>query len=231
MADGAWRSGDVLPERSRGYVTSGGIEIDLDTDRPYERHDLRRLDLQESARPRPAGTVSERSVNRDGSVTTTTTTTSAPRHYLYYRDQNIYYARESNTYFWRRNGTWVSGPTLPDDSAVLVRNGGAIEVELDTDRPYEREAYVVEHYLNNQPGGVVTSTTVGRDGSTRTTTTERSYVYYGEHQIYFSPKTRTYYWQDNGKWRSGSRLPYKLACLRPQRRQHPARYGPPVRTP
>ena len=194
MADGTWRSGNVLPESSRGYVTSGGIEIDLDTDRPYERHDY----VVSTYKNRPAlpanGTVSERSVNRDGSVTTTTTTTSS-RRYLYYRDQNVYYARDSNTYWWRNNGHWESGPTLPPESQVLVRNGGAIEVDLDTDRPYEREQYVVEHYLNNQPVRIAD---------------QRSYVYYGEHQIYFSPKTRTYYWLDNGKWRSGSRLPYKL---------------------
>ena len=210
-ADGAWHWGDMLPERWRGDVGRGGVEITLDTDRPYERHDYVVSHYKNGRGPDDRST-SERSLNRDGSVTTTTTTTSVtPRRYLYYRDQNVYYARESNTYFWRRNGNWESGHTLPSD--WRLRDDHAIEVELDTDRPYEREAYVTEHYLNN-PGNTVTSTqhTVGRDGSTRTTTTttRRSYVYYGDHQIYFSPETRTYYWQDHGKWRSGSRLPYNL---------------------
>ena len=51
-----------------------------------------------------------------------------------------------------------------------------------------------------------TDTTV----TTVTKTSKHRYVYYGDHQIYFSPETRTYYWQDHGKWRSGSRLPYNL---------------------
>ena len=37
---GAWRSGEELPTASRGYVTSGGMKIDLDTERPYERSEL-----------------------------------------------------------------------------------------------------------------------------------------------------------------------------------------------
>jgi hypothetical protein len=208
--DGRWRSGDALPESSRRYVTSGGIEIELDTDRPYERHDYVVAQYGAGADP-AARTTRERSVNRDGSVTTTTTTVS-PRRYTYYRDQNIYYARDSNTYFWRRNGNWESGRTLPAEAQVLVRNGNGIEVELDTDRPYEREDYIAEHYLNNRPDRVVSSTSVGRDGSTRTTTTttKRSYVYYGDRQIYYSPETKTYYWMANGTWRSGARLPYSL---------------------
>jgi hypothetical protein len=40
QADGAWRSGEELPVASRGYVTSGGMKIDLDTERPYERSEL-----------------------------------------------------------------------------------------------------------------------------------------------------------------------------------------------
>jgi hypothetical protein len=41
----------------------------------------------------------------------------------------------------------------------------------------------------------------------KTTTTKHHYVYYGEHQIYFAPDTKTYYWQTNGKWTSGTALP------------------------
>lgn len=40
QADGAWTSGAELPTASRGYVTSGGMKIDLDTERPYERSDV-----------------------------------------------------------------------------------------------------------------------------------------------------------------------------------------------
>ncbi len=40
-----------------------------------------------------------------------------------------------------------------------------------------------------------------------TTTTKHHYVYYGDHQIYFAPDTKTYYWQSNGTWTSGTTLP------------------------
>jgi len=43
--------------------------------------------------------------------------------------------------------------------------------------------------------------------TTTTTTTKHHYVYYGDHQIYFAPDTKTYYWQSNGKWTSGTSLP------------------------
>jgi hypothetical protein len=210
MADGRWHSGEMLPESSRDYVRSGGIEIELDTDRPYERNDYVVSHYQNVSAPADK-VVQERSVKRDGTVTTTTTTTTTPRHYVYYREGNVYFAPESNTYYWRHNGKWESGPNLPAESQVYVRNGGGIEVVLDTDRPYEREAYVTEHYLNTGPGGVVTERTVNRDGSTRTTTSSRrAYVYYGDHQIYYSPETRTYFWLAGGTWHSGATLPYNL---------------------
>jgi hypothetical protein len=41
------------------------------------------------------------------------------------------------------------------------------------------------------------------------TTTKHHYVYYGDHQIYFAPETKTYYWQQQGDstWHSGTMLP------------------------
>jgi len=36
---GPWQSGAVLPVESQGYVKSGGVELDLDTVHPYERHE------------------------------------------------------------------------------------------------------------------------------------------------------------------------------------------------
>ena len=37
--------------------------------------------------------------------------------------------------------------------------------------------------------------------------TKHHYVYYGDHQIYFAPDTKTYYWQTDGRWQSGAMLP------------------------
>lgn len=41
----------------------------------------------------------------------------------------------------------------------------------------------------------------------KTTTTKHHYVYYGDHEIYFAPESKVYYWRENGTWRSGAELP------------------------
>ena len=43
--------------------------------------------------------------------------------------------------------------------------------------------------------------------TTTTTVTKRHYVYYPEHDIYFAPESKTYYWMSNGNWISGTTLP------------------------
>ena len=46
--------------------------------------------------------------------------------------------------------------------------------------------------------------------TTTTTTVEKGphkYIYYGDHDIYFAPENKTYYWQADGKWVSGAELP------------------------
>jgi len=43
--------------------------------------------------------------------------------------------------------------------------------------------------------------------TTVTTTTKHHYTYYPEHQIYFAPDTKTYYWREGEKWESGVTLP------------------------
>lgn len=52
--------------------------------------------------------------------------------------------------------------------------------------------------------------TMPRDQATTTTTTtvtKHHYVYYPEHDIYFAPDTKTYYYQVNGNWTAGTTLP------------------------
>lgn len=204
MDRGNWRQGERLPDDQRDYVRGGGTTIELDTDRPYERHDYVVSHYKNASDPRTETTVS-RTRGDNGAITTTTTTTS--RRYVYYRDHDIYFAPESRTYYWRTNGEWRSGAVLPHEAQGYVTSGG-IDIELDTDRPYDRDDYVREHYRNAAPT-VTTERSYGRDGSTRTTTTttQRTYVYYADRDIYFAPETRTYYWRDNGDWRSGSVLP------------------------
>jgi len=83
--------------------------------------------------------------NAETTVTTTTKTTN--HHYVYYGDHQIYFAPETKTYYWQTSSTspWQSGAALPVDSQVFVRSGG-VELDLDTERPYERHEWVVGHY-------------------------------------------------------------------------------------
>src|SRR3982751_4376188 len=52
---------------------------------------------------------------------------------------------------------------------------------------------------------------VAQDSTTETTTTttvkKHNYVYYGDHDIYLAPETKTYYWREGSDWRSGNELP------------------------
>jgi hypothetical protein len=81
-------------------------------------------------------------------VTTTTTVTKEPRQYVYYGDHDIYFAPATKTYYWQEDGTWRSGIELPPTSREYIRSGG-VKIELDTDKPYERNDWVVEHYRHH----------------------------------------------------------------------------------
>jgi hypothetical protein len=136
-------------------------------------------------------------------------------HYVYFGDHDIYYAPETKTYFWLENGRWQSGYSLPEDRQAFVKVKG-VDIDLDTDRPYERNDYVITHYRNpNAPMTSETTTTersMTPDGSTTTTTTttKHRYTYYADKDVYFAPDTRTYYWLDNGRWQSGTTVPPQI---------------------
>jgi hypothetical protein len=79
-------------------------------------------------------------------TTTTTTTVKKGHHqYIYYGDHDIYFAPETRTYYWLEDGSWRSGVELPLESRSYIRTGG-VRIELDTERPYERNEWVVRHY-------------------------------------------------------------------------------------
>jgi hypothetical protein len=80
--------------------------------------------------------------------TTTTTTTVKKHDYVYYGDHDIYFAPETRTYFWREGGDWRSGAELPAENRAYIRSGG-VKIQLDTDRPYERNDWVIEHYKHH----------------------------------------------------------------------------------
>jgi len=166
LEKGRWQSGYSVPDEYRTYVTTKGVDIDLDTERPYERNDYviahygpsapvadasqRYVGGRTLVNGRPADsstTTTERSTDENGTTTTTTTTTK--HRYVYYGDHDIYFAPDTRTYYWQDNGRWVSGATLPPASEAYVRSGG-VAIELDTDRPYERNAYVIAHYKHHR---------------------------------------------------------------------------------
>ena len=43
--------------------------------------------------------------------------------------------------------------------------------------------------------------------TTTTVKTRHNYVYYGDHDIYFAPERKTYYWREGDAWKSGTELP------------------------
>jgi len=144
MSDGKWQSGTILPAESQGYVRGNGIGVDLDTERPYERHEY----VVSHYKNDPAEhetTTTQRTTSDNGTVSTTTTTTKYK--YTYYGDHGIYFAPETKIYYWNADGKWLSGTELPAESRAYVRSGG-VTIELDTDHPYERNEYVIAHYRN-----------------------------------------------------------------------------------
>jgi len=137
-----WQSAAVLPSEQQRYVSSGGVDIALDTTRPYERNDYvmsRYKDVPTTTRETATR------MNSDGSTTTTTTTTTQ-HNYVYYGSHDIYFSPDTKVYYWKTaDGSWTSGTSLPPDRVAYVRDGG-VTIQLDTDRPYERNDYVIAHY-------------------------------------------------------------------------------------
>lgn len=143
----------------------------------------------------------------ESTVVASTTT----HEYVYYGDHEIYFRPETKTYYWRENDRWQSGAELPVASRSYITSGG-MTVELATEQPYEQHAAMVTRYKTEHPGNKTTTervVAIHPDGSstTTTTTTKQKYVYYGEHDIYFAPERKTYYWRNNGRWESGTTLP------------------------
>ena len=161
--DGTWRSGTALPPENEAFVRSGGVNIELDTLRPYERNDYvvskykttadgAQVTESRETKREADGSVTTRSevskVNPDASTERTVTTTNTKHKYVYYGARDIYFAPETRTWYWMADGTWRSGPELPPASRAYVTSGGT-EIYLDTERPYERHTYVVAHYKHH----------------------------------------------------------------------------------
>lgn len=79
---------------------------------------------------------------------TVTTTTVKKHNYVYYGDHDIYFAPETKTYYWREGDDWRSGMEVPPADRAYITRGG-VNIELDTERPYERNDWVIEHYKHH----------------------------------------------------------------------------------
>ena len=73
-------------------------------------------------------------------------------HFTFYANHEIYFAPETKTYYWRQDGRWISGTELPPEDRAYVRSGG-VEIDLDTDKPYERNDWVIAHYGHRHDHG------------------------------------------------------------------------------
>jgi hypothetical protein len=83
-------------------------------------------------------------------TTTTVTTVKKGHHnYVYYGDHDIYFAPETKTYYWQEGDAWRSGVELPPTFRGYITTGG-VTIDLDTEHPYERHAWVVEHYKHDR---------------------------------------------------------------------------------
>jgi len=84
--------------------------------------------------------------------TTVTTVKEGHHRYVYYGDHDVYFAPDRKTYYWRDGNEWRSGVELPPTYRTYVTSGG-VAIELDTERPYERNDYVVKHYKHGHHDG------------------------------------------------------------------------------
>lgn len=71
--------------------------------------------------------------------------------YVYYPRYEAYYAPETRVWFWLDDGRWRVGASLP--AGVTIGGAPGVSVTLDTERPYERHAYVVERYVRHHGRG------------------------------------------------------------------------------
>lgn len=65
--------------------------------------------------------------------------------YVYYPEQQVYYAPESSQWFWLSGGSWQFGVSLPSQFGGFSVSGG-VPVVLNSSRPYVEHVYVEQHY-------------------------------------------------------------------------------------
>lgn len=69
----------------------------------------------------------------------------AHHQYVYYPSAEVYYAPATRMWFWLGGNGWQAGISLPAALQGYVQIGG-VNISLDVDRPYLRNAEVVRRY-------------------------------------------------------------------------------------
>ena len=85
--------------------------------------------------------------------------------------------------------------------------GAALALSLAVTLPALADSYKDPVSTSTRSTTTTSEDANGVTSSTTTTTEKHKYVYYADHDIYFAPDTKTYYWQSNGNWTSGTTLP------------------------
>ncbi len=68
----------------------------------------------------------------------------AKHNYRYYPSSEIYFDTGRGLYFYMKNGSWTVSASLPGGVRITVRD--FVNLEMDTDRPYDYHGDVVKKY-------------------------------------------------------------------------------------
>jgi len=85
--------------------------------------------------------------------------------------------------------------------------GAALALSLAVTLPALADSYKDPVSTSTRETTTTSQDANGMTSSSTTTTEKHKYVYYADHDIYFAPDTKTYYYQANGNWTSGTTLP------------------------
>lgn len=66
--------------------------------------------------------------------------------YMYYPQQQVYYAPEQRLWFWMNGGNWQFGVNLPLQYSGYSYATSGVSVVLHSDRPYVEHTYVEQTY-------------------------------------------------------------------------------------
>ncbi len=115
-------------------------------------------------------------------------------HYLYFLSSQVYYDESRALYFFQVDGEWQEAAELP--ATITVNQQEMVSVSLDVDLPYIEHESILKRYPVPQA-----------------TTAEYQYQYYPSAQVYYDQTRTLYFYQLDGQWQEGERLPESLTIV------------------